>query len=273
MEMAATTARSEGLPREAALVRAALVRPLGARGETWLARGDDGRCYWSRGATAEAGCRPLVNEWLAALLARAAGLPVPEPMLLWGADASAGEAFGQAAASGWSCGLQLPAEPTETAIWEHLPAAILPKTTNLQAGLGAWLLGAWTGRSRAARAWFTVDPEQGGGRYRLTLFDHGDCFGGERWQWREAAPALTPWQRRALEQERSWEVVEASLERFLRLSSADLEAAAGRIPSQWLAADSDRFALEELLRELRRRLERLGSLAETSLRAEARRRN
>ncbi len=230
------------------------VRPMKGGAQSQLLRASDNRFYVVKFHNNPQHTRVLANEMLAARLARALGLPVPEPaivdvpMSLVGASPEmvirlAGHSLH--CAPGLQFGSRLPAAGAQQPIFDYLPEAALAEVENLADFRGMLLFDKWTcncnGRQvifcRAARA----------ARMRVYMIDQGFCFNAGEWNFPDS-PLRGVYSRNIVYRGvTGWESFEPWLSRLEHLDPAVIYHAAEEIPPAWYGRTDD---LERLLDQL-----------------------
>jgi hypothetical protein len=199
--------------------------------------------------------RLLANEMLAALLARIAGLPVPEPVLV---EVSEGliqhtpqlniQLIGGTipCEAGLQFGSRYAVSPLEGQVFDHLPAAILGSVLNLETFAGILVMDKWTCNSDGRQAAFFRMMRQH--TYTARFIDQGQCFNGDEWNFPDAPLGGVYGDNEVYANVLGWDSFEPWLSRIEDMGYGAISGAAEEIPPGWYGGNS--CALDSLVRRL-----------------------
>jgi hypothetical protein len=199
--------------------------------------------------------RVLANEMLVSVLARVAGLPVPEPVIV---EVSEGllDATPELniqtlrgtipCTSGLQFGSRYAVNPLEGQVFDYVPAILLERVRNLETFVGMLAMDKWTCNSedRQAAFWRTMRQR----KYAVTFIDHGHCFNGGEWNFPDTPLGGVYAQNEVYANVLGWDSFEPWLSRIEDMSRNVISGAAEEIPTDWYGASSS--ALDELVRTL-----------------------
>lgn len=208
-----------------------------------LMRADDGFLYVVKLKQNPYGARILVNEYLAARLATALGLPVPESALIRIVDGATGDVS-------IHFGSRLLISRFGLMPHDWIPESVWSLVQNPKDLIGAFVFDTWAGNADERQVLFA--RRTGFAPYRLFLIDNAHCFGGPTWRLNGLAPLCPTRLRFAYRCVSSWADLEPWLSVIERLDPAAIQAAANGLPAEWLNA-SDRTSLETMLKRLAER--------------------
>jgi hypothetical protein len=232
----------------------------GAQGQLML--GADGHIYVVKFQNNPQHMRVLANELLAARLAAAAGLTVPQTELVevssWLIEntpeleidkgqmhvrCAAGLQFGSRFAGGLMPGQ----------VVDYLPEEQLMELKNLAEFAGILALDKWTGNANGRQAVFVRRQRER--RYKAVFIDFGYCFHAGEWRF-EDAPLRGVYYRNDVYRDVSgWESFEPWLTRLETMAAETVWAAANEVPPEWYGGDMGELeALVEKLLERRSRI-------------------
>lgn len=237
------------------------MRPMRGRSQPLLARAQDGSYYVVKLRDNPQHPRILANEMFGSRLALLVGLPVPEPVfvevppgLIGGTPLPRAGTEGHLKpyAAGLGFGSSFAGIPGQSVVTDFLPERLLERVRNVSAILAAaFLFDRWTCNCDARQMVFTRSATGERSAYALWLIDHGSCFNGDQWSFRET-PVRGIYTRpffcrRALDPE----FFEPYLCRIQGLGIGDVESCLRGIPAGWCGREPER--LHELAQRLHRR--------------------
>ena len=202
------------------------------------------------------GTRILANELLGTQLAARLGLPVAQAAVCYVSeeliritpDLCVETSMGRVPCRrGLHFGSRYPLDPRRGTLFDLLPAGRLMSVENIGHFLGMLVFDRWTCNIDGRQAVFF--QREAGGAYRAVMIDQGGCFGGAAWSLCEAPRHCLYFPRSVYKQVKGMADFEpwlAGLE--TGITEAALHGAAGRIPLEWYAGDSE--SLHRLLEVL-----------------------
>ena len=199
--------------------------------------------------------RVLANEMLGSMLARIAGLPVPEPVVVEVTDGLLRHTPQLniqtvngiiRCESGLQFGSRYVVSPLEGQTFDDVPAPILGRVRNLETFAGMLAMDKWTCNSdgRQAAFWRTMRQRN----YAVAFIDQGQCFNGGDWNFPDAPLSGVYERSEVYGNVLGWESFEPWLSRIEDMGRNAISAAADEIPPGWYGADSN--ALDALVRML-----------------------
>jgi hypothetical protein len=232
----------------------------GAQGQLML--GADGHAYVVKFRNNPQHARVLANEFLAARLARAAGLSTPEVELIEVSEwliahtpeleidlgrkkipCDAGLQFGSRFVGGLMPGQ----------VMDFLSAEKLAEVRNLAEFAGILALDKWTGNSNGRQAVFVRKQREQ--RYRAAFIDFGHCFQAADWRFDDVPLRGVYYCNDVYASVTGWESFEPWLTRVETMAADTLWEAAGEIPPDWYGGKiSEMEALVEKLLQRRCRV-------------------
>jgi len=209
--------------------------------------------------------RVLANEMFGALLARIAGLPVPEPTVLEVTEELIHRTpelnihlVGGATPceAGMQFGSPYVVNPLKGQVFDYLPATMLERVQNVATFAGMLVLDKWTGNcdSRQAAFWRLISQCN----YAVAFIDQEQCFNGGNWNFPDTALGGVYSQNVVYENILGWDSFEPWLSRIEDMSQNSISGAAEKIPPDWYMEDS--CALGALVRKLATRRTMIRSL-------------
>jgi hypothetical protein len=243
----------------------------GAQGQLML--GADGHTYVVKFQNNPQHVRVLANEFLASRLALAAGLTVPDAVLVdvtgWLVEntpeleidlgrtrikCQPGLQFGSRFMGG-----MMPGQ-----VVDYLPEEQLAEVRNLPEFAGILALDKWTGNANGRQAVFT--RKQNERRYRAVFIDFGYCFHAGDWKF-EDIPLRGVYYRNDVYREiAGWEAFEPWLTRLETMAAETVWAAAAEVPPEWYGGDP--AEMEALVEKLLARRSRIRQLIEDFARSD-----
>lgn len=240
------------------------IRALRGSAQAHLMRADDGGFYVVKFWNNPQHPRVLANEMIAASLARAVGLSVPDGRLI-DVPPSLIHASPQlcihrghlsvACASGVQFASRLAGADPRTPIYDYLPAPALTFIANRTEFAGALLFDQWTSNVDARQFVFARKARHQ--PLHAFLIDHGLCFNGDRWNLPDSPLYGIYHSPAAYAHIAGWHSFQPWLDRIESLSDDAIFSAAIGVPQHWYG---DRIAVKSLLERLIRRQKRLREL-------------
>jgi len=235
----------------------------GAQGQLML--GADGHVYVVKFQNNPQHMRVLANEFLASRLALAAGLSVPDVVLVevssWLIENTTeleidlgrtrvkclpGLQFGSRFAGGLMPGQ----------VVDYLPEEQLAELKNLGEFAGILALDKWTGNANGRQAVFARRQRER--RYRAVFIDHGYCFHAGEWRYEDAPLRGVYFRNDVYREITGWESFEPWLTRLETMAAETVWSAANEVPPEWYGGDlADMEALVEKLLARRARIREL----------------
>lgn len=245
------------------------IRSLPGASRPHLFRADDGNFYVVKFSNNPQGPRTLINEYLANRLAARIGLPVPMmavvavPEVLIRNSTALRMPFGDYSlmcSAGIQFGSRLCGEPPQSILFDFLPGSLISLVHNPEAILGAFVFDRWVGN--IDRRQFVFVSRRRPKSLHAVLIDHGLCFGGTDWYFRDAPrDGLAPfdnWYKNV----QDWDAFEPWIRRIEALSLDEVKQALHGLPVTW---NLDPVALDTMLNTLDARIWRLRSLIREAL--------
>jgi hypothetical protein len=150
-------------------------------------------------------------------------------------------------------GSQCPVDPERTAIFDFLPDKLLPTVRNLAEFAVMFVFDKWTGQTDKRQAVFVRDRSVTASlALRAYFTDHGQAFGGARWELRDWPLIGHAFQSRVYSSLDLSTQVEKALCWVECINEMTLLRAAEGVPSSWFAPP-DHECLDILLAKLRQR--------------------
>ena len=237
----------------------------GAQGQLML--GADGVAYVVKFQNNPQHQRVLANEFLAAKLARAAGLTAPEVELVdvsqWLIDNTQELEmdYGRTRAkcrSGLQFGSRFVGGLMPGQLVDYLAEEQLAEVKNVGEFAGILALDKWTANANGRQAVFTKRQRER--RYQAVFIDFGYCFHAGEWRF-EDAPLRGVYYRNDVYREiTGWDSFEPWLTRLETMPAETVWAAASDIPPEWYGGDLSE--MEGLVEKLLARRSRIRELVE-----------
>ncbi len=206
--------------------------------------GADGRVYVVKFQNNPQHMRVLANEFLASRLALAAGLSVPDVVLMevssWLIENTAeleidlgrtrvkcrpGLQFGSRFAGG-----MMPGQ-----VVDYLPEEQLTELKNPGEFAGILALDKWTGNANGRQAVFTRRQRER--RYRAVFIDFGYCFHAGEWRFEDIPLRGIYFRNDVYREVTGWDSFEPWLTRLETMAAETVWAAASEVPAEWYGGD------------------------------------
>jgi hypothetical protein len=172
---------------------------------------------------------------------------------------------------GWHFGSRYPGDPSRTAVYDILPAELLPKVVNLDHFRAALVFDQWVNNADGRQCVFfrAMVKRAGAGEtpgFVTWMIDHGFAFEGPAWTFSES-PLHGLYKRTLVYDEvRSLDAFQPWLDMVAHFPEEVIDGGLKRIPADWLE-DEDAAELERMLDRLYARRVRMPALLEECRRA------
>jgi hypothetical protein len=238
-----------------------------------LVRDSSGDAYVAKFVGNPQGTRTLVNEWIVTRLLKHLRVSTPEVQPVEVNRGVPGEDLLEFQVGnrkipiqeGVHLGSRCPVDPQRKAIFDFLPRTFLDRIVNLPDLLLAYVFDRWVGQCDSRQAIFV--RERGSGpkpSFRAYLIDHGQSFGGSRWEFSDTALAGL-FHDRSIYADPDFEAIShSSVEKIQALPGDVLFSVEQEIPREWLPA-GDRETLMRLLEVLSQRRFKLHDTVDRAL--------
>ncbi|MEX2117390.1 MAG: HipA family kinase [Bacteroidota bacterium] len=241
---------------------------------TVLVQAEDSAYYVVKLREDQRGPRILINEYIASSIFQELGIATPVPAFV-----EIPETFltspGMKAAlekrritAGLHFGSRFPGVPDRAAVWDVLPATLMPRVVNLNHLTGALLVDRWLGKTDRRHAiFFRVAADvpslcllkgdrgealQGSERYFVCqMVDNKSIFGGERWEFQDIGQSGPVYTDHCTDSRQSSVEVELWKHKIRNFSEGTLHRLRSQVPSQWVKGHEK--ALESLQADLLKR--------------------
>lgn len=251
------------------------IRRLRGGSQAHLLSGSDGGHYVTKFQNNPQHLKVLANEMFAGQLGKSLQLPVAEVEVIEVGAALVDRSpelyvdvggrrlpcrSGRQVASRYVCDLG-------KSVSDFLPETFLTTVTNLEDFARVLVLDKWAANTDGRQAVFTVQRLRPM-RYAATFVDHGYCFNGGEWTFRDSPPRLGTYSSKLVYQSvTGWHSFEPALSLAESMSADQIWRCAENIPPEWFEHQVD--DLMQLAKELYRRRPHIRDLI-TEFRASAR---
>jgi hypothetical protein len=226
-----------------------------------LVEAEDGCFFVAKFAGNPQGNRTLINEWITGQLMNQIGICTPAIRVLQLSERlyRGGGLFFQKGdkripvTETLHLGSECPVNPENTAIFDFLPAKLLPQVVNLPDFAKAFVLDKWLYQTDRRQAIFVRDQKPASvPGFRAYLIDHGMSFAGSQWELADAPMFGLCIQREIYSIVQVQNFYEEALSRIETITADALYAASEGVPSAWLSP-GDYECLADLFVRLQRR--------------------
>jgi hypothetical protein len=207
------------------------------------------------------GNRTLINEWITGKLMNQVGICTPAVRILQLPERlyRGGGLFFQKGdkripvTETLHLGSECPVNPENTAIFDFLPAKLLPQVVNLPDFAKAFVLDKWLYQTDIRQAIFVRDQKTASvPGFRAYLIDHGMSFAGSQWELADAPMFGLCMERGICSIVQGQNFYEEALSRIETITADALYAASEGVPSAWFSP-GDYECLADLFVRLQRR--------------------
>lgn len=249
------------------------LRPLRGCCQAKLVESDDGAYYAIKGIDNPEGRRVLVNEYVGARVLSHLGIASATvmPVIVTEEFIDANEEMHfQTSCSrrvrqrpGVYLGCRYEVSPEQVAIYDLLPAVLVPKIMNLHDFCGTLVADQWMGNVDARQCVFfrvSAPPPLETSGYRAVMIDCGGYLNGPAWQLRESPLKGLFYEPSVYHDIHSWADFEPYIESLHGIDKPTVEKWISDIPVEWLG--DDKPELELVLGLALRKQERVHRLIE-----------
>ncbi len=211
--------------------------------QSLLVRDGAGNAYIAKCVGNPQGTRTLINEWIVSRLLKYLRVSTPEVQALKiergipGDDLLEFKMGNQKVpiAPGVHFGSRCPVDPEQKAIFDFLPRRLLHKVVNLPDLLLAFAFDKWVNQTDSRQAIFIRErSSQSTASFRTYLIDHGQSFGGSRWEFRAGALNGLYHDRAIYYSPEANEECHRAVDRINELPESSLFSIEREIPGDWL---------------------------------------
>lgn len=244
-----------------------------------LIEGDDGHYYVVKTKDNPQHRRILVNEWIAAVFLRYLQIAGPEAVPMWldeefiAATPELAIQLGRTLkpiSPGWHFASRMPGDPAAVAVYDTLPAVLVPKVANLRDLAGILVFDRWTANADYRQAIYfraqVAEPGVTRPGFVIWPIDHGFIFQGPHWNLKGAPAQGIMSANPVYASLRNAGELEPWLTRMESFPESVVDQALASMPREWLAPGEDE-ELERLLEQLLRHRARLRRDVDDALRA------
>jgi hypothetical protein len=249
-----------------------VLRRLRGGSQAFLVQGSDDLFYATKFAGNPQGTRTLINEWIVGQLLQTLQVSTP-PLRILQLDALTDQdelhfQMGNKQVKiqgGLHLGSRCPVNPETTAILDFLPRPALAKIVNLPEFAFLFVFDQWVGQTDKRQAIFVREKgSSAAGCLRAYFLDHGLCFGGPKWTFRDSPLQGLYVDRTVYRLIPMADQCAEAVHRIQALSEDVLYSAAAELPREWFA-EGDFASLIHLLRTLEQRKQKLSYLVQQAL--------
>lgn len=226
--------------------------------QSLLVRDGGGNAYVAKCIGNPQGTRTLVNEWIVSRLLKYLRVSTPEVHALQIDRGIPGDNLLEfdigsrkiQIAPGVHLGSRCPVDPEQKAIFDFLPRRLLHNVVNLPDLLLAFVFDKWVNQTDARQAIFIRErPATPAGKFRTYLIDHGQSFGGSRWEFCDGVLNGLYHDRSIYDDPTAKPECHAAVDRINELPDASVLSIQEDIPVEWLQP-GDRDQITRLLEVL-----------------------
>jgi hypothetical protein len=248
-----------------------LLKKMRGGAQAHLIEANDGDCYVVKFLENTQHRRILINEWIASALLRYLDIATPATKLIHVDRCFLSinpEVYLQLGdgrrvpSTGIHFASRYPVKPSEAAVYDYLPDALLERIENPTHFLGILLFDKWTGNTDARQALFF--RRRKGGKFLAQMLDHGSIFDGAHWRFQDSPIHGTYFRPLVYRNFQTIADVGPWLDLIQKLPASLLQDAVKEIPATWLKDDEP--ALRRLIERLLLRRDRLPGMIEDLIR-------
>ena len=230
------------------------VRRMRGGSQSHLMRASDGNFYITKFLQNPQCKRVLANEFIASILGKALGLPMPEVVLIdvseWLINHTE-ELHVECAGLRTPCvpgrhlGIRFVADPLQDFVFDYLLETLCrDRLANLADFSRCLMFDKWTGNVDGRQAVFT--KKHGQRSYAATFIDQGYCFNAGEWNFPDLALQGVFYRNFVYEQVRGWDAFEPTLTRIEKLTPSVLRAITAHVPAEWWKKHEEDDSLQQL---------------------------
>lgn len=226
--------------------------------QSLLVRDGSGNAYVAKCVGNPQGTRTLINEWIVSRLLKYLRVSTPEIHAVRIERGIPGDQLLEfemgnrkvPIAPGLHFGSRCPVDPEQKAIFDFMPRRLLQKVVNLPDLLLAFAFDKWVNQTDSRQAIFIRErSSQTTASFRAYLIDHGQSFGGSRWQFCDGVLNGLYCDRAIYDNPDARSECHGAVDRINQLPESTFFSIEREIPGEWLQpGDSeDMTRLLELL--------------------------
>jgi hypothetical protein len=242
--------------------------------QSLLVRDGGGNAYIAKCVGNPQGTRTLINEWMVSRLLKYLRVSTPEVEALGIERGIPGDNLLEfhmgnrkvPIVPGVHLGSRCPVDPEQKAIFDFLPRRLMHKVVNLPDLLLAFVFDKWVNQTDSRQAIFIRERSaERAAKYRLYLIDHGQSFGGSRWEFCDGALNGLYRDRSIYESPTAEFDCHRAVDRINELPEMSMFSIEKEIPEEWLQP-GDRQEMRRLLELLSGRRTKLHDTIDRALR-------
>lgn len=262
------------------------IRKMRGGAQAHLLEADDEHFYIVKFQNNPQHRRILVNELVSSVFLKYLQISTPETALIRLTESFLSEnpqvsiqlgTQNIAAIPGWHFGSRYPGDPSQIAVYDFVPDALLSKVDNITDFLGALVFDKWAGNTDGRQSIFfrarlrdwsaaaSAHPLKLG--FVTVMIDHGFVFNGPHWDFSESPVQGLYARKLVYEQVKSLSEFQPWLEQVVHFPEEIVDRAYKQVPPDWVDGEEDDF--EKLLEKLLRRRKRVPDLISDARRAKS----